>query len=614
MYKKKLILRQLTALLLTTTFILSGCSSSNTQSTPEQTAETAKNTPDAESASPSTSADKELSDSEQFEQIITDIFYDTVTDNGISLHYTLAEPEAYGITEFPDTFGNADRENFDKNYAEAKEIYEQLLSIDMAELSEEQQLDYEILKTYLEADQAGEDFYLYGYALTSSEGIQVQLPILMAEYVFYEKEDIDNYLALLSDIDEYYAQIMDYTNAQAEAGIYMSDPSIDEAIGACEGYLENPENGFMAETFISRLDSIPDLTDDERSAYIAQNQQILREDFTNAYTLLVDGLEALKGNLEQPVGLASLPEGKEYYEYLLDTTTFTSYDSPTELKTAIQNHLVECIQQTAMLTSYYPDILDQYGTFQYTISDPEGSIEDLKIKIQKDYPEVPEYNYTIQEVPKALQSYMNPAFYLTPPIDRSDDNHIYVNPSQLGGGTALYPVMAHEGYPGHLYQINYFNSVNDSQFRSILDFACYTEGWATYVEYQSYQWADGITPELTALFQMDSASTMALSALLDYYINYEGWDLTQVEDFLTGNFTEAAASSASSIYQYICDNPVTYMKYFVGYLEITEMRTYAEETLGTEFDLKEFHTFLLDFGPAPFDTIWLHLNAWLETH
>lgn len=587
------------ALILAVALLLSGC---------------ARTSPSSEAQPPKEHTQPELTDQERFSQLIDDIFLETLTESGLTLHTLVSDPEAYGIMDFPATLGDYSIEGIKNSYSEADELYAELKDIDRDALLNARQLDYDILTAYLEAQQGGEDFYLYEYPFSSIGGLQIELPIVLAEYSFRTKEDVDNYLDLLSDIDECYTQLLAYVQAQEEAGIYLSDRTIDGIINSCNIYLETPENGMLHDTFLSRLDGLSDITEEERAAWTEKNDTLLKEDFTDAYTLLTEGLAAMKGHMELPVGLGSLPDGKKYYEYLLKNTTFTSYDSPRRVRSAIEQRMQSEMEEAYRLLSDNPELYTQMTDYSFTITDPAEALEDLQEKIKKDFPEVPRYPYEIRTIPESLEDFSNPAFYLTPPIDSQNENYIYINQASVGQQMDLYPVMAHEGYPGHLYQCNYFNAVNDSKLRSLLSFSCYVEGWATYVEYLSYQWDDQLSDTLARVLSANGTTSLALYALMDYEVNYEGMTIEELGRFLQESFGITDETTVERFYQTVCEDPANYMKYYMGYLEIMDMKEDAQDTLKDSFDLKEFHTFLLNFGPAPFSIIRDHLKIWIDEH
>ncbi|MCI8531258.1 MAG: DUF885 domain-containing protein [Lachnospiraceae bacterium] len=543
--------------------------------------------------------------------MINNLFYDTVTSSGLTMHSMLTDPEAYGITEYPETLGDYSIQALQDNYAELRDDYEKLLSIDRSALSPELQTDYDILLEYMETEQEGEKFLLYDHPFSAISGVQVELPIVLAEYSFRTPEDAEHYLALLSSIDEYYDQLLKYVQAQKEAGIFLSDQTISDVLDSCQSYLDAPETGMMAETFLSRLDSLTELSQEDREALISRNEEILKNDFTAAYVTLTEGLEDMKGHAESPSGASSLPNGTEYYEYLLKSSTYTSYRNPKALKDAIAGRMLDELDHAQELMSQDPELIYDLYQFDFSIQDPEDALTDLQTKLLTDFPEVPAYAYEVRTLPEALEPYTSPAFYLSPPIDTQNENFIYINQSSVAARNDIYTVMAHEGYPGHLYQCNYFNTVNHSLLRSLMSFSCYVEGWATYVQYLAYQWDDQIRPELAELLAINESAYLALYALVDYQVNYEGMTVEELGEFLNELFRISNPEAADSLYQIVCEDPANYMKYYVGYLEISEMREKAEEVLGNDFDAKAFHTFLLDFGPAPFSLIWEHFDEWL---
>lgn len=595
MYRKKIHLIRISALTLSASFLLFGC----TRNTPPPETETER-IPTADFAA-----------EEQFQEMIHNLFYDTVTSSGLTMHSMLTAPEAYGITEYPETLGDYSIQALQDNYAELREDYEKLLSIDRSALSPELQTDYDILLEYMETEQEGEKFLLYDHPFSAISGVQVELPIVLAEYSFRTPEDAEHYLALLSSIDEYYEQLLEYVQAQKEAGIFLSDQTISDVLDSCQSYLDAPETGMMAETFLSRLDSLTELSQEDREALISRNEEILKNDFTAAYVTLTEGLEDMKGHAESPSGASSLPNGTEYYEYLLKSSTYTSYRNPKALKDAIAGRMLDELDHAQELMSQDPELIHDLYQFDFSIQDPEDALTDLQTKLLTDFPEVPAYAYEVRTLPEALEPYTSPAFYLSPPIDTQNENFIYINQSSVAARNDIYTVMAHEGYPGHLYQCNYFNTVNHSLLRSLMSFSCYVEGWATYVQYLAYQWDDQIRPELAELLAINESAYLALYALVDYQVNYEGMTVEELGEFLNELFRISNPEAADSLYQIVCEDPANYMKYYVGYLEISEMREKAEEVLGNDFDAKAFHTFLLDFGPAPFSLIWEHFDEWL---
>ena len=270
---------------------------------------------------------------------------------------------------------------------------------------------------------------------------------------------------------------------------------------------------------------------------------------------LTDGLQELRGKLEAPVGVSALPDGRAYYEYLLKSSTFTSYRDPESLRDAIAERMQAELELAHERMTENPELIRSIYSFDFAIQDPSEALLDLQEKLTADFPKAPDCTYEVRILPEALEPFTSPAFYLTPPIDTQDENCIYINQASASVSNDLYTVMAHEGYPGHLYQCNYFNAVNESRLRALMSFSCYVEGWATYVQYLAYGWDDQITPELAEVLAVDESVYLALYALVDYQVNYEGMTLPELEQFLNRLFGISNPEAARSLYQIVCEDP-----------------------------------------------------------
>ncbi len=552
-----------------------------------------------------------LSAQAEFDQLTEDLFREEAAASALTLHYTLANPAAYGITDYDRTLGTVSLEDSQETVTEAKDLLDELEAIDSRSLREDQRLTYTILSSYLNYLLAGEDLELYEKPLSSSLGIQAQLPLLLAEYAFYTPQDVEDYLTLLSSIGPYYDSILAFENERADAGLGMSDGAIDRVIESCNAYLLDADHSFMAETFDERLEELVELTEEEKAAYRERNRQAINECFVPAYQRMIDGLSQLKGRGGNDMGLSHFPEGKKYYEYLVNLSTGTSYNDIQSLKQAIHARMAKDLMEAGRYLDEDPTLADQASDYQFALTEPEAILEDLASQCQKDFPPIGEYECHIKDVPKDLEGILSPAFYLTVPIDRPEDNSIYINNGSTDAFQQLYTTMAHEGYPGHMYQTLYFNSQNTCNLRKLLGFTSYTEGWATYVEYYAYGLDNGLDKNLAQVLRYNSSFTLALYAAMDIYIHYDGWSMEQIGEYLETILGISDPEVTSEVYCQIVDNPVNYLEYYVGYMEIMDMREQAEETLENDFSALEFNRFLLDIGPAPFRVIKPYFNEWL---
>lgn len=620
---KSIYLRLFAALLLSLSLITGCAGGSASSQTADPTSASAGQGVDlsADADNPSGQADEEEPSAEStqdaraaqdaFDDFTEDLFREEAAASLLTLHYTVAEPAAYGITGYDRTLGTVSPEDSQESVSEAKELLDELEGMDSRVLREDQRLTYTILSSYLDYLLAGDGLELYDQPLSSSLGIQAQLPLLLAEYAFYTPQDVEDYLSLLSSIGTYYDSILAFERQKSDAGLGMSDGAIDRVIASCSAYLLDAEHSFMAETFDERLEGLEGLSESEREAYSERNRQAINEAFVPAYQSMIDGLTALKGTGENDQGLSHFPDGKKYYEYLVNLYTGTSYKDIPSLKQAIHGRMAADLMAAGRYLEKDPSLADQASDYQFALTEPEAILEDLASQCQEDFPPIGEYECHIKDVPKALEGILSPAFYLTVPLDRPEDNSIYINNGSTDAFQQLYTTMAHEGYPGHMYQTLYFNSSNTCNLRKLLSFTSYTEGWATYVEYYAYGLDNGLHPDLAQVLRYNSSFTLALYAAMDIYIHYDGWSMEQIGDYLETIIGISDPEVTAEVYYQIVDNPVNYLEYYVGYMEIMDMREQAEETLGNDFSALEFNRFLLDIGPAPFRVIKPYFNEWL---
>ncbi len=556
------------------------------------------------------SGSDQIHEQQRFAQLEDSLFFKKMSASQLELHFLLKDPESHGITKADALIAPVSLEAFQKAQKDRGELQQELSTFHTALLSEDQKLSFRILESLNKTEKRGDGLELYNQPLSPSVGIQAQLPMLLYEYTFSSRQDVEDYLSILESLDSFFGQILSFEQQKADAGLMMSDTSLDHVIDSCKNCLLVPGDNFLIDSFKEHLSTLPDLTDEERTDFCARNEAALEEHFNPAYKLLIDGLEKLKGTGTNEKGLCGYPDGKAYYKYLVYSKTGTSYHSIDELMTATEQEISENLQITSKLLSERPELESMLTDYQYRQTDPSAIMEELKEKTTDDFPQTADCDYTLKEVPKALELSLSPAFYFTSPIDDSSTNIIYINKNERYSSQSLYNTLAHEGYPGHLYQTIWFHTYCDSNLRKVLSFPGFTEGWAAYVEALSYRLDNGLDPLLGELLEANFKATLGIHAYLDMAIHYLGWEREDVRKYLSSYFSDPA-SAADSMFETIIDNPGYYLSYYVGSLEIRSMRKTAETELGSAFDAMKFHTFLLDMGNAPFDVIQSYFTSWL---
>lgn len=545
----------------------------------------------------------------EFDTFLDNLFTNEVSSNLINLHYTLANPENYGIDDYEVILGSVSTDSLNESYATMENALAQLEKFPYDSLSGEQQLTYDILEDYLEMELSAANYTYYDEILRPSTGTQAQLPVLYVEYTFRDLQDIEDYLELIALTDEYFNEIITYEQEKADAGLFMSDYACDTIISQCEDFVENPDEHYLIETFNEKIDTFSDLSDTQKDTYKIENETLVKDHVITAYQNLADALQDLKGSGTNAQGLCYFPEGTEYYEYLVYSATGSSMTLD-ELKDAISKQRSEDLNTSNNLVSDNPDLWEECNEAELGISEPAAMIETLQQAMLTDFLAAPDTNFSINYVADCMEEYMAPAFYITSPIDDYTNNSIYINLSSNYDDIKLFTTLAHEGYPGHLYQTVMTHSAGIEPVRSMLNYSGYVEGWATYVEMQSYHYA-GFDEDVATLLQLNQTALLSLYATTDIGIHYDGWSLEETQTFWS-NYGISDSETIQSIYELIEEEPAHYLEYYVGYLEFLNLKEEMQRTYFTNFNEKAFHLAIVNIGPAPFSIIEKYLPSYYE--
>lgn len=583
-----------------------------------------------------------------YNRLCREIFRDELSGNTLTLHYTLKNPADYGIYSQEARLPVYSSENRTLANAAVTDWLETLSSIDPGHLSGENRYSYTLLVRYLTLQQSLSAYSCYEEPLSPNSGMQQTLPVLFSEYRFQKRTDIDDYLALLSQTGDYFNGLLAYEQEKAGAGLFMSQRSAEKLAAGCESFLteDSIEDGshFLAASFISRLNEFqkeyPELLSDRAfDSYCEENVRILREEVMPAYRRLAQEMTELSESVSSanlsannrfdhspdvsdcnPAGNSAdnssrLSEKQRYYALLIKKDT-GSYRSIQEIQDmlyaqfdALRLELLNLRKQGAALDSSLThahslsveDILaflqeDMRGDFPALLSGSEAPSGGILRK------QLPPITCDIKYISKNLSATSAPAFYLTPQMDAFHKNVIYINPASSLEGISLFTTLAHETFPGHLYQTVYAreSGIADTKnpLRGILDYPGYAEGWALYVELLSYDYAKNYYIADTDLQKTARSLELCLCALLDLHIHYYGLTLSQAQTLL-GSFG-ISAESAEDIYFYISEEPANYLKYYLSYLEVLSLKQEARELWKEDYSDYRFHQFYLDAGPSDF--------------
>lgn len=560
------------------------------------------------------------------------LFRYEITQDSITTAYHLRQPERYRIPSLPATLSSFDAKEYEQAAASKgnnsiQNLLKQLQQLPHDSLSDSESLCYDLMEQYLSLSGSLQQYPYYESLLGASTGVQVNLPVTLCEYPLTDASSVDTYLQILQQIPDYFNNVIRYETKRTSLGYpvpsFLSLATKQQLQTFLTG-LKETDNCFT-ETFSTRIQDMESLSASQKKKYILQNQDIIRTSILPAYETLyaycdrqTASIDFKQTDTDTPAtpdslidpdtdyGLCSLPSGKDYYSYLVRQATGSSR-SITDLITmtdhALQNTLgnvlnIALTDQTAYLY-YCEHPLETY------YNSPEAILEALSLMIRKDYPVLKtQPHYVIKQVPKSLAASLSPAFYMIPAMDDYSNNTIYINSLYTNDENGnLFTTLAHEGFPGHLYQTVYFNSTRPSPIRQILDYPGYVEGWASYVEMNIFPYLDYPLEgnSLCKLYQSDTIINLALCSRIDLGVNYEGWTLNDTRHFFEENgFRDYYAEN---VYSYVVESPSNYLSYFIGYLEIEDLKSAYRNLKMENYSDQDFHKHFLDIGPADFDTI-----------
>ena len=548
---------------------------------------------------------------EDFDAFMDKEWRDTLEYDYLTMHSSVSDWRKLGLEKPEVTLGNIDYEEFEKTVEMSEEALEKLRKFNPASLSEESQTDYYAYEDYLECLIGMYSHPDLQFCFRPYTGYLTNIMDYFADFPFYEKQDVEDYLTLVAEIPSYIEQMKELTSQQAEKGYFLSDLAYEDEMSELNEFVEKGEENPMILNFTSNIDHFDGLTESEKKEYKEKNKDLVINKVIPAYRDARSFLSTLKGKRSVETGALleytdNDNEGKNYYESLV--RYYTSSDESME---EIFDYLTKALKE---FYNYYEDMLYAYPEYDgiEDITDME-ELEDILEYLRNHmdgFPEGPEVEYTPSYLPEGSNDFAM-AYYIPAPVDNIRQNIIRVNKEQTGDINTLYYTLAHEGFPGHLYQFTWFqNQESYVPLRHELSFMGYEEGWANYVEKIMLDRSSlrFMSAEITAL---DDYMAYAMYGAADIAVNGLGYTEEEL-----GYWLEEVGFNkefAPEIFDVSIEMPGSYLPYGYGVCKFWEFRERVQDTMGEDFDLEEFHYQLLNKGPRPFRMVEDDLKAYTES-
>lgn len=548
---------------------------------------------------------------QDFDAFVESLPQELIADSDYSLNLLYKDPQAAGFSQ--DVLYELPFTSIEE-YTEAPEddLLERLEAYPYNTLTEKQKLTYDILKDYFTRRDLPEELIaLDNNYLGSFIGFQAELPLLLNEYEINSRHDLESYFHMLDTSKETFKNYYENELERQDLGVGLTKSSLEGAIEQAKKFSSDTDC-FLIDAVNEKIDKADFLNEKEKAEAKIQNAQSVKT-LLEAYAQLAEDLSTIE--TERDGGLCTVPNGKEYYSYLLKADAGVDM-TPEEVSSFLAEQKESCLQDFIRFIGEHPEIAESLDSFdrdavQYCdFESAEENIAYFQSVISGRFPELPNLTYKVQQVPASMADNFSPAAYISAPVDAGSDvvESIYLNGEY---DQSLFSTIAHEGYPGHMYQDAYFRSLELPDIHSLLSYTGYTEGWAVYVEQQILEEVPGDRVMAQFLWYNDMIMNICLCQA-DVGIHYEGWSRDDLLTFLSQEFSGLTREATDEIYDLIAENPVYYQHYFLSGLLFMEMREQAEDALGGAFDETEYHEIVLGSGPAPLSYVQQRVEAYIQ--
>ena len=548
-----------------------------------------------------------------FSSLKTELFHELYAGDGLSIQFSFADQSAFlddAPYRLPCFYQAAYETDTCQDYAD------RLKKINPEKLSQSDQNLYHRMLSYFSLHNRDKDYLYLENPFRPTGGLQTQLPILLAQFPIQDAQDVEQYFCILEDIPSYFSSYVEYMKIRKAKGITTSTGDLDEAIHQCDEMKGPKGKALFYDSFSALIeDEALSFSVSQKELYLSRCDTLLDSYVLPAYKQLADALYILKDEMTGRKGLCRQQKA-DYYAILLQEQTGSSKTLPqieALLKKRFETLYPKWQYEYALLSK------TDLSKLEFDLSaEPQTILLQLQDYMQDQFPTLEtDISYDIKTVPNALSAYCAPAYYFTPRIDSYLENTIYVNHPELCTCADLFTTLAHEGYPGHMLQSTYFFhnnglSVMDTALYQAFANVGYVEGWALYTELLSYDYlstSDCIKDETKAHYykalQLQRELMICLYCMLDIRVHIYGDEADDLLPYLARLGLDDK-KLAQNLFIYLVNEPTTYASYYVGYLELLELKDFyiaSCDDTGRAYSAKEFHRFLLSCGPISFDEI-----------
>ena len=532
----------------------------------------------------------------------------------------------YGDSRYNDQLPSMTLEDIKNRQVKEAEFLEKLNKIEVSQENEVQHLNFRILQQILKDQVEEYEQKLYLLPITAHSGFHIFFLELPQHTKFDKLIDYENYLQRLQKFGIYTQQYIDLMKIGIHEGYVL--PKV-----VLKGY-DVPINNFLKQKieenplykpfqkFSTRISS------DNQKKLSELAKKNIQENVLPAYKNLLDFLqEEYEPKCRETTSISDIPNGKRIYEYLvchfttLNITAEEIHEIGLKEVKRIREEMEKIIQSVNFQGGFEEFTKFLRTDSQFYVKNPDDLLKEVCYILKKSEGQLPHFFKTfpripcgIKKVPSYIAARMPTAYYVPPAGDGSRAGFYHVNTYDLKS-RPLYELEAlslHEAIPGHHFQIALQQELKDlPAIRRFGHFTAYIEGWALYAEKLGLE-MDFYQDPYRNFGRLIYEIWRACRLVVDTGLHAKGWTRQQAIDFMTENSSLTLHNIRTEIDRYIAW-PGQALAYKIGELKIQELRKKAENNLGENFDLREFHDVLLTNGSLPLNILEEMVESYIKT-
>jgi len=498
-------------------------------------------------------------------------------------------------------------------------------SIDRDALSEENRVNYDLLRDSLEVDVRGQQFPEHYLQMNQMGGPQQDIASLLAMMPNASAGDLENQVARLEALPVYIDQSVVLMRKGLEIGVTPPAITLRDVPQQIRNQLVDDAS---ESPLLTGFADIPTSVDPLQAETLRKRaEKVFSQKVVPAFERLLEFTqnEYLPG-ARKSIAMGDLPAGAQWYQHNVAVQTTTNL-SPQEIHDIglgevkrIRAEMHEIIESTGFEGSF-EEFLHFLRTdpqfYHSSAADLMREYRDIAKRadpeLMKIFGHLPRTPYGVIEVPSYAEQSTTTAYYQRGSLKAGRPGYYFANTYALETRPRweMEALTLHEAVPGHHLQISIQQELEDLPwFRQNPSYTAFVEGWGLYSESLGEEMGFYQDP-YSKFGQLTYEMWRAIRLVVDTGMHYLGWSRQQAIDFFMANAGKSEHDIVVEIDRYIVW-PGQALAYKIGELKIKELRAYAEEKLGEEFDIRAFHDEVLGKGAVPLKVLDSNIRAWVD--